>query len=89
MFGFLVRLQRFLADDKKSTALHSLVRPGTGPSILYYLLVAPAHEHADCVQLFSDVVRTCRTVELSAVDRALVVPREVHGLKTPQETRRV
>jgi len=86
VFGFLVRLQRFLADDKKSTALHSLVSARDRPSILYYLLVAPAVEHADCVQLLRDVVQTCRTVELSAMDRALVVPREVHGLKTPQET---
>jgi hypothetical protein len=86
VFGFLVRLQRFLADEKKSTALHSLVSARDRPSILYYLLVAPAQEHAECVQLLRDVVRTCRTVELSAVDRALVVPREVHGLKTPQET---
>ena len=85
VFGFLVRLQRFLADDKKSTALHSLVSARDRPSILYYLLVAPAEEHADCVQLLRDVVHTCRTVELSAVDRALVVPREVHGTKTPQE----
>ena len=86
VFGFLVRLQRFLADDKKSTALHSLVSARDRPSILYYLLVAPAVEHADCVQLLRDVVQTGRTVELSAIDRALVVPREVHGLKTPQET---
>ena len=85
VFGFLVRLQSFLADDKKSTALHSLVSARDRPSILYYLLVAPAQEHADCVQLLRDVVQTCRTVELSAVDRALVVPREVHGTKTPQE----
>ncbi len=85
VFGFLVRLQRFLADEKKSTALHSLVSARDRPSILYYLLVAPAEEHADCVQLLRDVVHTCRTVELSAVDRALVVPREVHGTKTPQE----
>ena len=55
------------------------------PSILYYLLVAPAHEHAECVQLLRDVVHTCRTVELSAVDRALAVPREVHGTKTPRK----
>ena len=40
----LVRLQRFLADDKKSTALHSLVSARDRPSILYYLLVAPAAE---------------------------------------------
>jgi hypothetical protein len=85
VFGFLVRLQRFLADEKKSTALHSLVSARDRPSILYYLLVAPAVEHADCVQLLRDVVQTCRTVELSAVDRALVVPREVHGTNTPQE----
>ena len=88
VFGFLVRLQRFLADDKKSTALHSLVSARDRPSILYYLLVAPAQEHAECVQLLRDVVRTCRTVELSAVDRALVVPREVHGTKHAPGRRR-
>ena len=58
--------KRFLADDKKSTALHSLVSARDRPSILYYLLVAPAQEHADCVQLLRDVVQTCRTVELFA-----------------------
>ena len=51
VFGFLVRLQRFLADDKKSTALRLAVSARDRPSILYYLLVLLAAEHADCVQL--------------------------------------
>ena len=114
VFGFLVRLQRFLASDEDA-ALHALVpaaervsrppvliRASRGrresakmnrngaraaengrsqvveadrASLLYYLLAAPEDEHAACVELLKDVVSTCRTYALSAVDRALVVRR--------------